>query len=689
MIAFDTETHLIRPGLAAPPLVCLSLAWETTRPAWVQPGPGALVRGRTALLDRPTALAVLPAMLAERCDDGPALIGANTVFDLSVLAAAAASDDITAAIFDAVECFAVTDVQTRERLYANAFGNLTPALRTNLPALVRRYLGPDRADAMDLTKHGGDVWRLRYSELDGVPLSEWPAAAVDYALDDASATIDVYNAQTARIPDRVSDYLLRLGRNVVTEDREIRAEWALRLQSTWGLRTDPARVPLVISRWREAAARGRAAGTAGGWVRPNGSTNKKVLQGIVSDLYAGHPPRTAACGKPCAAGVCGKAKKHKGACGEGKAGQVKTDNDTLIEAAERDDAPEGLKAYAESLLAAKYMSVWARHLDSATRVPSTYGINPLLVTGRAAVRGPPWQQPPRSGGLTEAEKKAKDGGVGVRDCVIPRPGWVFCSVDYSMAELCALAQLHIWLGLDRTMADVINAGRDLHLVVAANIATAQGRPTTYDEAFELYHAGDPEMKRLRQVSKIANFGFGGGMGAPRFVEHAGKQGVVLSRDGAQEVRDVWMASWPAMTGYFARIARLTANDRRFVVQHPVSGRLHGGVGYTDGCNGYFQGLVADGAKLAAFQLAKAAYVGRGAFRGSRPVLFVHDEVIAELPVDRAAEAAEEMAYHMRTSLQVHMPDVHVSAEPALMSRWYKNAATVRDEAGRVVLWEPR
>ena len=43
---------------------------------------------------------------------------------------------------------------------------------------------------------------------------------------------------------------------------------------------------------------------------------------------------------------------------------------------------------------------------------------------------------------------------------------------------------------------------------------------------------------------------------------------------------------------------------------------------------------------------------------------------------------------MRESMQVYVPDVHISAEPALMKYWSKDADTVHHD-GKLVRWEPK
>lgn len=702
-LALDTETHLIAPGVLAPRLVCLSIAWDDeVPPAWLPPaGPDVLVEvaptgaggllpyaGR-ALLGRDAALA--PGVLEGALGDRAGVVGANLPYDLAVLLRA--RPDVAPVVWDALDAGRYSDVQVRERLLANARGTLAMT-RVALAALAARYLGVDRASTKGPATDGGpDPWRLRYAELDGVLLEDWPDAAVVYALDDASDTLAVHRAQGAGdllhdgYPIRVVDEGAPGGVRVVSEDRELRAAWALHLMALYGLRTDPAAVEELLAEWTTTATAGRVAGLAGGWVRgldvkpasKAGTLDKAALQSVVRGVLGDDTPRTPTCGSPVdgpLGSCCTRPAKHDGSCSpRGRAGAVRIDKDTLTLAAGRPGAPPTLRAYADSLQAARWASVWGDALRAGTTRPITSRPLHLVATGRTSWSEPPLQQLPRKGG--------------VRECFVPRPGFVFCSVDYHVAELCALAQVHRWMGLGSTMADAINAGRDLHLVTAAAIATAEGTPMTYTDAVTAYRVGDPAMRHRRQLAKVANFGFPGGLGAARLVEYAAGVGVVVGADEAVALRTAWLSAWPEMRGYFAAINRLLGEGGSCTVQHPISGRLRGGVGYTDGCNGFFQGLVADGAKAAAHVLARAAYTGRGHpramdVRGIRPVLFLHDEIIAELPIDRAHVAAEAMTAIMVDAMQVHIPDVRITAEPALMSRWHKAAETVRDTSGRLV-----
>jgi hypothetical protein len=114
----------------------------------------------------------------------------------------------------------------------------------------------------------------------------------------------------------------------------------------------------------------------------------------------------------------------------------------------------------------------------------------------------------------------------------------------------------------------------------------------------------------------------------------------------------------------------------------LTGRIRGRVGYSQARNAPFQGLAADGAALALFELIK---------EGFRVVGFVHDEVLIELR-DEGGYVSEEKVRHVeaimcRKMAEVLGGDVPVGCESALSRRWNKKAKLiVRD--GKVYPWAP-
>jgi DNA polymerase I-like protein with 3'-5' exonuclease and polymerase domains len=125
------------------------------------------------------------------------------------------------------------------------------------------------------------------------------------------------------------------------------------------------------------------------------------------------------------------------------------------------------------------------------------------------------------------------------------------------------------------------------------------------------------------------------------------------------------------------------------VRHLFSHRLRGLAPYTVACNSFFQGLAADGAKAALFEVAKRQYGDPASpLFGTRTVNFIHDELLVEVPEDWAHEAAMELQRVMIDAFNGWVPDVPVRAGVSLMRRWSKNAEPLW-EGGRLVPWENR
>lgn len=111
----------------------------------------------------------------------------------------------------------------------------------------------------------------------------------------------------------------------------------------------------------------------------------------------------------------------------------------------------------------------------------------------------------------------------------------------------------------------------------------------------------------------------------------------------------------------------------------LTGRIRGSVGFSQSRNTPFQGLAADGAKLALWELLK---------QGFRCVAFVHDEVVIELskPADHTA-AAKQIDQILCDSMQQLTGSIPIACEYSLSDRWYKQAEAVF-EGGKLKLWQP-
>lgn len=756
MVGFDFETYLIAPGRLTPRAVCLSLWGIGTPPEYLSdvlsaPGmwfeQGAEVW--SALLDRRHGCLALDLLLDDDCDehdDEPILlIAQNAPFDCGVYvsnveamsAARTWADDpydALARVFRAYDDGRIVDPSIREKLIELAHGTMPRKPRRgwySLSGMVgRRFPGTNletdkKADrcskcegkgklktqvpkangvgtktklvpcgACASTGEGVLPWRMRFAELDGTAPEDFPPKARTYGVEDSQWAV-LLVADQAGMPGTADctiegDPVVNADGSVVDDHPQTWADFALHLCAVHGMRTGYAEAVKFAADTETAVAEGQAIGVEHGFVRPGGSKIMKALGARVEAAYVAQGlavPRT-----------------EKGA--------VKTDKTTIDGSAD-----PVLLAWGESGEARTNSSKYVRFVFRGTAQAMTSRPNVLKRTGRTSWSEPPLHQPPKHGLF--------------RECFEPRPGRVFCSVDWTAAELVALAQINHWLGHGSIMREQINAGSDLHSYFGSEI---MGIPV--DEFLLRRAQGDPDVADARHAAKQGNFGFGGGMGPDKFVATCLKNGVVLGtktmspREHAVALKATWLAAFPEMRAYFKRFSRLAGrSESGFTYRQFVSGRQRGDLSYTDGCNTGFQGLVADALKLAMILNARACYLRDGGvvaglverehafdgsrvivegpiftgerspLYGSRPVLSLHDETINELLRAKMHEAALAQTEIMRLALRYHCPDVQYPGdaadptderpspcEPALSERWYKAAEPVwRD--GSLVPWK--
>lgn len=289
--------------------------------------------------------------------------------------------------------------------------------------------------------------------------------------------------------------------------------------------------------------------------------------------------------------------------------------------------------------------------------------------------GPNMQNPPRKGG--------------VRACFLPRDGWVFVSCDFDTIEMRALAQVCFELFGYSSLREALNAGMDPHVALAADILGV-----AYDDAMRRYLDGDPEIEDARQAAKPGNFGFPGGMGWRAFMHYAlTSYDVEVPPELAQKLHKAFRERWVEMQDYFAYCASMVGEHRCERVIFPMSEQVRGKVGYTQICNGWFQHRAAKGAKDALYEVSRECYTGftrdgrPSPLAGSRPVIFMHDEIITEIPYrgreQQASDAADRVGEIMRDRMRRWIKDVEIKAGPVMMRRWYKGAKAVRID-GRLV-----
>lgn len=621
LIAVDSETFLITEDCKTPRLVCMSVA--------VDGGANVLLNSREA------------RWWWQFASGSNTYVFHNAPFDLAVFRNEFGSDEIFWRLY---ELGRIRDTSIRERLLDIRNGTLsTEKGAYSLATLANKYCGVklDKAD---------DGWRMRYHELVDVPIEEWPERARKYALEDAKYTLEVYKAQERALES--SPF------SPGEEERQVRAHWALHLTSLRGLRTDPEAVQKLEDRLHESLTKARV------YLHMKGVFHKQKKDPSVLKLSKeGEPMKNMAVIK----GLVEQAYQAKGiSVPKTEKGNVCTDATTLEES-----GCEILETLAGISNDTKIKTSYLPLLRTCTTKRVQTNFNPLLETGRTSSFKPNVQQWPRNGA--------------VRECLIPEPGYVFVSCDYDTLELRCLAQILLWRFGDSAMARAIKSGRDLHLMVAAQLSGLE-----YDDAFERFQKDDELVLENRQRAKVANFGFAGGMGPATFVKYAAGAGLNITLDDAYKLRNTWLCTWPEMNRYFQVAAERTGDYGDKTLTCWVSGRQVSGVSFSAFCNYQFQALAAEGAKAALYETVKLCFTNSGsAMFGSHPYNFVHDQIILESPREKASAAGEELQRVMVEQMQNYLPDIPVSASAVLMERWYKKAKTVRNEKGELQIWKPK
>lgn len=454
-----------------------------------------------------------------------------------------------------------------------------------------------------------DERQMTYALLDNIPIEQWSQGYREYVINDVLATKEIYADQST------TRY------NIENSYAQARASYALLLMCIWGIRTDNKAVEALEKHLIQKTNELKKLPEKKGLIIEGKKSVGKIRE-LVEEAYCGNPPRT-------------------------DKGSVKYDENTL----QQTDKPE-LVALAELGKASKLLSTYIPMLKGGENAPiHTY--YRLVETGRTSSSSPNIQNLPRE--------------PGVRECFVPRKGNVYISVDYDTLELRALAQVCLWVVKRSKLAEKLNEGFDPHLSVASQILKI-----SYDEA--LKRKGEDEIKNARQLAKIANFGFPGGMGCETFPIYARTgYNIDITVEESAKLRENWFAAWPEMIEYFAYVGQLVHPAEGEIIQF-ISERVRGKVSFTAACNGFFQGLAADGAKAALFDVQTACYcLPQSPLYGCRPVAFIHDEILMEAPRKRASDAAKELVIVMCAAMKRFIPDVVITAEPALMERWTKNA----------------
>lgn len=283
---------------------------------------------------------------------------------------------------------------------------------------------------------------------------------------------------------------------------------------------------------------------------------------------------------------------------------------------------------------------WARdHVDHDHRIRAR--LHPLAAdSGRFACTDPNLQQVP-----------AEHTAPGLRACFVPAPGHVFVIADYAQIELRVAAHL----APCEALRGVFRAGRDPHRATAATLA---GKPE---------HAVDTHERKL---AKAVNFGFLFGMGARRFRSYAlDSYGLELDDRQAEAAREAFFRTFPGIAAWHRRVGSLARRAAREPITVTTAmGRRRtfpvGKFSFNAALNIPVQGTAAEGFKLAMLRLQAPL-----AELGGRGVLVVHDEYLAEVPIDRAEQGRRVVEQVMIAAMRELVDSVPIVVEAEIGEHW--------------------
>ena len=311
-------------------------------------------------------------------------------------------------------------------------------------------------------------------------------------------------------------------------------------------------------------------------------------------------------------------------------GELSTDASVLEKLRDEHPIIDALLSWRElDKLNSTYLDALPRLVDPVDgRVHTTFN-QTVAATGRLSSSNPNLQNIPVRSEI----------GREIRRAFVPGDeGQVILVADYSQIELRILAHLSGDAGLGEAFA----AGEDIHAATAAKV---------FDLPIE--HV-DGE---LRRRAKAVNYGLAYGMNAWGLATR-----LDITADEAQEIMDGYFEGFPKIKEYLraqvdrARLDGFTETllgRRRYIPELTSGNRRLQALGERQALNAPIQGSASDVFKVAMIDVARALRERREL--DCHMLLTVHDELVFEVPADRADEAAEVVRDRMEHAVDLDVP----------------------------------
>ncbi|MDP2629807.1 MAG: DNA polymerase I [Candidatus Uhrbacteria bacterium] len=275
-----------------------------------------------------------------------------------------------------------------------------------------------------------------------------------------------------------------------------------------------------------------------------------------------------------------------------------------------------------------YIDVLPTLVDAKTGRVHTSFNQTIAATGRLSSSGPNFQNIPVREAL----------GREIRKSIIAEKGNMLLAADYSQLELRIVASF----AKDKAMLNVFQRGGDIHTQTAAAVQGISAEDVTSD---------------MRRAAKEVNFGIIYGMGA-----HGLSLSTGMRVEEARDFIDRYFAVYPGIAEYMEQTlasARKTGyvetlfGRRRYVSELSSNVFQVRSAAERAAVNMPIQGTGADIIKLAMITIN--AHLREDRYSGVRMLLQVHDELVFELPEDRAQDVADMVKKEMEGVVELAAP----------------------------------